>query len=106
MSVAARCPRVVTAAALLCSVTGATLSGGCSETTPDFDLAGARRATLTVVVREVVSFRDFRPLKEVRFGLRGAPASMGSADRAGAVQLDTKIIWLRRPKVSSPGSIL
>jgi len=99
VSVSARCPRVVAAAALLCSVTGATLvgamlSGGCSETTPEFDLAGARRATLTVVVREVVSFRDFRPLKEVRFGLRGAPAGASGADRVETVQLDAEIIWL------------
>jgi len=76
-------------------------ASGCAETVPDFHLAGARSALLTVTVRESVSFRGFRPQKEVRFGLRGSPVADGAR-----VVVETEILWLELTYEDQDGAVV
>jgi len=93
------CAALLAAAAAL--LPGMLVTSGCSETSPEFDLAGARRATLTVIVSESVSFREFRPRKEVRIGLRGSPSA---ADQG--VSLETEVLWVELTYRDDGGELL
>ncbi len=75
--------------------------GACTDAIPEFDLVGARRATLTVIVSESVSFRGLRPRKEVRVGLRGAPVASASG-----VALETEILWAELSYRDNEGDIV
>jgi hypothetical protein len=71
---------------------------GCADPVPASRLSDARSVTLTLTIREVVSWRGKKPAKVLRFALRG-----GTREETGQDVLETSIAWAELTYVDAEG---